>query len=59
MKNNDLEPSYQDIVDELVATISNCIFENTLLKSRLKKLEEFIKQSSKLSTRDDKDDQSN
>lgn len=44
LKETDLEPSYQDIVDQLIATIGNYTFENAALKVKLRKMEDYIKQ---------------
>jgi hypothetical protein len=42
VKREDVNPSYDEIVKELTATISNLIIENTMMKIMIKKLETIV-----------------
>ena len=42
VKREDVNPSYDEIVKELTATISNLIMENTMIKIMIKKLEAIV-----------------
>jgi hypothetical protein len=42
VKREDINPSYDEIVKELTATISNLIMENTMIKIMIKKLEAIV-----------------
>lgn len=55
VKREDVNPSYDEIVKELTATISNLIMENTMIKIMIKKLEAIVGEFDQENSQDNKE----
>jgi len=55
VKREDVNPSYDEIVKELTATISNLIMENTMMKIMIKKLEAIVGEFDQENSQDNKE----
>ena len=51
----DINPSYDEIVKELTATIANLIMENTMIKIMIKKLEAIVGEFDQVNSQENKE----
>ena len=55
VKREDVNPSYDEIVKELTATISNLIMENTMIQIMIKKLVAIVGEFDQENSQDNKE----